>query len=147
MSFLELNLKTEYRSRRDDVIKDFYNPVLTQAILYKRAVGFFSSSALVAMSAGICGLIKNGGSIQMIASPHLSQEDLEAINYGFKRRDEIITEALLRELKTPQGIFEEERLNLLSNLVYYSQFLYRTEKPIMKLLQVKEDGVLLKKQV
>ena len=77
MSFLELNLKTEYRSRRDDVIKDFYNPVLTQAILYKRAVGFFSSSALVAMSAGICGLIKNGGSIQMIASPHLSQEDLD----------------------------------------------------------------------
>ena len=55
MSFLELNLKTEYRSRRDDVIKDFYNPVLTQAILYKRAVGFFSSSALVAMSAGIAG--------------------------------------------------------------------------------------------
>ena len=60
---------------------------------------------------------KNGGLIQMIASPRLSQEDLEAINYGFKRRDEIITEALLRELKTPQGIFEEERLNLLSNLI------------------------------
>ena len=117
MSFLEVNLKTEYRSRRDDVIKDFYNPVLTQAVLYKRAVGFFSSSALVAMSEGICGLIKNGGSIQMIASPRLSQEDLEAINDGFKRRDVIIKEALLRELKTPQGIFEEERLNLLSNLI------------------------------
>ena len=117
MSFLELNLKTEYRSRRDDVIKDFYNPVLTQAVLYKRAVGFFSSSALVAMSEGICGLIKNGGSIQMIASPRLSQEDLEAINNGFKRRDDIIKEALLRELKSPQRIFEEERLNLLSNLI------------------------------
>lgn len=117
MSFLELNLKTEYRSRCDDVTKDFYNPVLTQAVLYKRAVGFFSSSALVAMSTGICGLVNNGGLIQMIASPRLSQEDLEAINYGFKRRDEIITEALLRELKTPQGIFEEERLNLLSNLI------------------------------
>ena len=117
MSFLELRLKTEYRSRRDDVIKDFYNPVLNQAVLYKRAVGFFSSSALVAMSAGICGLIKNGGSIQMTASPHLSPEDFAAINDGFKRRDEIIKAALLRELKTPQGIFEEERLNLLSNLI------------------------------
>lgn len=117
MSFLELKLKTEYRSRRDDVIKTFYNPVLTQAVLYKRAVGFFSSSALVAMSAGICGLIKNGGSIQMIASPRLSQEDLKAINEGFKRRDEIIKSALIRELKTPQGIFEEKRLNLLSNLI------------------------------
>lgn len=117
MSFLELKLKTEYRSHRDDVIRDFYNPVLTKAVLYKRAVGFFSSSALIAMSMGICGLIKNGGSIQMIASPHLSREDLEAIDNGFKRRNEIIKEALIRELKTPQGIFETERLNLLSNLI------------------------------
>lgn len=117
MSFLELKLKTEYRSRRDDVIKNFYNPVLNQAVLYKRAVGFFSSSALVALSVGICGLIKNGGSIQMIASPHLSPEDLAAIDDGFKRRDDVIKSALIRELKTPQGIFEEERLNLLSNLI------------------------------
>ena len=117
MTFRELSLKTEYRSRRDDVIKNFYNPVLNQAMLYKRAVGFFSSSALVAMSEGICGLIKNGGFIQMIASPRLLQEDVAAMTYGFKRRSDVIQEALLRELKTPQGTFEERRLNLLSNLI------------------------------
>lgn len=117
MNFLDLDLKTEYRSRRDDVIKDFYNPVLSRAVLYKRAVGFFSSTALVALSEGICGLVKNGGSIQMIASPRLSQEDLAAINDGFTRRGEIIKAALLRELKTPQDRFEEARLNLLSNLI------------------------------
>lgn len=87
MNFLDLELKTEYRSRRDNVIKDFYNPVLSRAVIYKRAVGFFSSSALVALSAGICGLVKNGGSIQMIASPRLSTEDLAAINDGFAQRD------------------------------------------------------------
>lgn len=117
MNFLDLELKTEYRSRRDNVVKDFYNPVLSRAVLYKRAVGFFSSSALVALSAGICGLVKNGGSIQMIASPRLSTEDLAAINDGFAQRDKIIKEALLRELKIPQYCFEEERLNLLSNLI------------------------------
>lgn len=117
MNFLDLELKTEYRSRRDNVIKDFYNPVLSRAILYKRAVGFFSSSALIALSAGICGLVKNGGSIQMIASPRLSPEDLVAINEGFSQRDEIIKATLFRELKTPQARFEEERLNLLSNLL------------------------------
>lgn len=117
MNFSDLVLKTEYRSRRDNVIKDFYNPVLNRAILYKRAVGFFSSSALIALSSGICGLIKNGGSIQIIASPRLSVEDLSAIDDGFARRDEIIKAALLRELKTPQDRFEEERLNLLSNLI------------------------------
>lgn len=55
--------------RRNDVIKDFTNPELTQAVLYKPAVRFFSSSALVTTSKGIYGLMKNVSSIQMIASP------------------------------------------------------------------------------
>ena len=63
MSFTDIDIKPEYRSRLDNVIKDFYIPVLKEAVLYKRAVGFFSSTALVEMSAGICGLVKNGGKI------------------------------------------------------------------------------------
>ena len=70
MSFRDIEVKPEYRSRLDNVIRDFYTPVLKEAVMYKRAVGYFSSSALLSMSAGICGLIENGGSIQLIASPH-----------------------------------------------------------------------------
>lgn len=117
MSFVDIDIKSEYRSKLDNVIKDFYIPVLKQAVLYKRAVGFFSSSALVEMSAGICGLIKNGGKIQMIASPRLSQEDVEAINKGLKKRDEVIESALIRELSEPSDYQEKARLNLLSNLI------------------------------
>lgn len=117
MSFRDIELKPEYRSRLDNVIRDFYNPVLKQAVTYKRAVGFFSSSALLSLTAGICGLVENGGSIQMIASPRLSSEDIEAINDGIRRRDDVIKEALLRELREPKGKFEEARLNLLSNLI------------------------------
>ena len=117
MSFRDIELKPEYRSRLDNVIRDFYNPVLKQAISYKRAVGFFSSSALLSLTAGICGLIENGGTIQIIASPRLSPEDIEAINDGIRRRDEVIKEALLRELREPKGKFEKARLNLLSNLI------------------------------
>ena len=117
MSFLDVEIKPEYRSRLDNVMKDFYIPVLKQAVLYKRAVGFFSSSALLEMSAGLCGLVKNGGKIQLIASPRLSAEDIEAINEGLRRRDEVIEEALIRELATPTGPQEIARLNLLSNLI------------------------------
>lgn len=53
MGFQNIDIKSEYRSRLDNVIKDFYVPVLKQSVLYKRAVGFFSSTALVEMSAGI----------------------------------------------------------------------------------------------
>ena len=102
MSFKDINLKPAYRSRLDNVIRDFYTPVLEQSVIYKRAVGFFSSSALISLTAGICGLIKNGGTIQLVASPRLSPEDIEAINDGIRRRDDVITEVLLRELHAPK---------------------------------------------
>lgn len=117
MGFQNIDIKSEYRSRLDNVIKDFYVPVLKQSVLYKRAVGFFSSTALVEMSAGICGLVKNGGKIQLIASPNLSANDIEAINNGLKRRDDVIEEALIRQLSEPIGAEETARLNLLSNLI------------------------------
>lgn len=117
MSLKDIGLKTEYRSLLDNVIKDFYIPVLRQSVLYKRAVGYFSSSALLELSAGICGLVENGGTIQLIASPRLTVEDVEAINDGIKRRDKVIEDALLRELHEPRGKYEEARLNLLSNLI------------------------------
>lgn len=34
MSFRDIELKPEYRSRLDNVIRDFYNPVLKQAVTY-----------------------------------------------------------------------------------------------------------------
>lgn len=117
MSLRDITLKTEYRSLLDNVVNEFYTPALSESVLYKRAVGFFSSSALLELSAGITGLVKNGGKIQLIASPRLSKEDVDAINDGLRRRDEVIEEALLRELAAPRGAFEEARLNLLSNLI------------------------------
>ena len=71
MSFKQQNIKTEYRSLIDNVIKEFYIPLLKESLMYRRAVGFFSSSSLVEISKGIAGLVKNGGSIQLVASPYL----------------------------------------------------------------------------
>jgi hypothetical protein len=99
------------------VVRDFYTPLLCQAVSYKRAVGFFSSSALIELTHGLGGLIDNGGAIELIASPKLSPEDISAIEDGFERRTQIIEQTLLRELHAPKGRFDEDRLNLLSNLI------------------------------
>lgn len=95
MSLRDVDIKIEYRSLIDNVAKEFYIPLLNEACLYKRAVGFFSSSSLVEISKGISGLIKNcnagrGACIQLIASPKLSQDDIEAIRTGYKAREKII---------------------------------------------------------
>lgn len=117
MSFKEIKIQTEYRSLPDDIINDFYIPVLEKSILYKRAVGFFSSSALVEISKGICQLVKNGGKIQLIASPYLSEEDIDAIKEGYEKKETIIEKRLISSLFDPKDEIEAQRLNFLSNLI------------------------------
>lgn len=118
MNFTEINIKQEYRSPQDNIVQDFYIPVLEKAVSYRRSVGFFSSSALIEISKGICELAKKGGKIELVASPYLSAEDEIAIRKGYESRAKIIENALLRGLKTePENFFEKERLNLLANLV------------------------------
>lgn len=121
MSFLNIDVKPEYRSLIDDMVDDFYIPLLNEATIYKRAVGFFSSSALIEISKGLSGLIKNGGKIQLVASPKLSEEDIEAIEKGFEHRKEIIEKCIERSFDEPQNIYEERRLNLLANLIANQQ--------------------------
>lgn len=117
MNFSEINIKSEYRSQTESVVKEFYIPLLENAILYKRAVGFFSSSALIEISKGLFGLINNGGKVLLVASPKLSENDLEAINRGFELRDDVFERVLKNSFTSPKDIFEEKRLNLLANLI------------------------------
>lgn len=118
MKFTDLPIKSEYRSPQNNIAAEFLIPVLQNAVSYKRSVGFFSSSALIEISKGICALAKNGGTIELVASPYLSAQDEEAIRVGYENRHKIIENALLRELKTEhKEVFAEERLNLLANLI------------------------------
>lgn len=118
MSFQEHIIKTEYRSLIDNVVQKFYIPLLKEAVSYKRAVGFFSSSSLTEISKGITELASQGGKIQIVASPYLSDDDIEAIRKGYADRDEIIKAALLGQLSDEHtDYYSMERLNLLANLI------------------------------
>ncbi len=117
MSLRDVVIKNEYRSLLDDIAKEFYIPLLSQACSYKRAVGFFSSSALVEVSKGIASLVANGGKIQLVASPFLSDEDVEAIRRGYEQREKLIAKSLLKELHDAPDDFSKNRLNLLANLI------------------------------
>lgn len=79
MSLKDKYIKNEYRSLLDNVVQDFYIPLLKEAVSYKRAVGFFSSSSLVELTKGIASMAERGGKIQIVASPYLSDEDVDAI--------------------------------------------------------------------
>ena len=116
MDLQNLVIKNEYRSFTHDIAKEFYIPLLNNASEYRRAVGFFSSSILVKISDGIASLSKNGGSIKLIASPYLSEEDIEAIYKGYELR-EIISRTIIKNLEPPKNTFEQKRLNLLADII------------------------------
>ena len=118
MSLKDSCIKSEYRSLIDNVVQDFYVPLLKEAVTYRRAVGFFSSSSLVDISKGIAALAKRRGKIQLVASPYLSDEDIEAIRNGYEKRNVIIENALLSQLSDENmDFYSMERLNLLANLI------------------------------
>ena len=116
MGLRDIPIKNEYRSLIDDVIKDFYVPLLGNAVLYQRAVGFFSSSALTMIAKGIDGLVQNGGRIQIIASPRLSVSDIEEIRKGYEVR-KVIEKSLIRELSDIEDQEDIEKLSYIARLV------------------------------
>lgn len=117
MSLQDIDIKDEYRVPRDNIVNDFYLPILSQAVKYDRSVGYFSSDALIKISYGICQLIKNGGKIRLIVSPNLSEEDYNAINSGYKKRKEIIEKRMVSSITTYENYFQNERFNLISELI------------------------------
>lgn len=118
MGLKDHKVKSEYRSLIDNVVQDFYIPLLKDAVSYKRAVGFFSSSSLVEISKGIAGMAAEDGKIQIVASPYLSDEDIDAIRHGYEDRNKIIERALLTQIsEKPTDYYSMERLNLLAALI------------------------------
>ena len=84
-----LHLEPWYTSGRANLIRDFYVPCLSRASQYDRAVGFFSSSLYAAVSVALSQFIERGGRIRLVCSPHLSQNDIEAIERGLSLREQI----------------------------------------------------------
>ncbi|HEY9626526.1 MAG TPA: DNA phosphorothioation system restriction enzyme [Coleofasciculaceae cyanobacterium] len=116
MSLKNLAFANQYRSDRHNLVEDFYIPCLERSLIYDRAVGFFSSSSLAAAAKGVTALIQGGGKMRLIASPHLSQDDAEAIAQGLKQREAVITAALLQELEQPEPT-ASDRLSYLAWLL------------------------------
>ncbi|MGB3237843.1 MAG: hypothetical protein WBB29_06085 [Geitlerinemataceae cyanobacterium] len=94
MSLSRVTLQDEYRSNRNNLIQDFYLPCLEHSTLYRRSVGFFSSTSMAVAAKGLTALIRAGGKMQLVASPCLSPEDAEAISTGLKQREQVIVDVI-----------------------------------------------------
>ena len=108
MCLMDLSLKVAYDSSEDDLIQDFYVPVLSCAIKYYRTTGFFSSTSLALAARGLFPFIKKGGKMKIISSVNINSKDIKAIKDGLVKPEEIIERIILEEL---ENIGEGEKLD------------------------------------
>lgn len=118
MGLKDLDIKKSYISCGDEnIAKSFLVPALKHTKLYQRSVGFFSSSVFEPILDGVVALARNGGRIQLIASPRLNEEDIQAITLGYEKRDAIIQNAFTRDFIAEVEGFDEIRLQVLIDLI------------------------------
>lgn len=92
MSFQDLHLDVSYESdsNKNQLLDNFYIPVLENSKKYFRIAGFFSSTSLSVAAEGIEGLIKNDGKMYLLISPELSEEDFSIISKSEKLKNDAI---------------------------------------------------------
>ena len=117
MSFCTININYSYETGNGDPINEFYIPVLSDAIKYDRIAGYFSSSSLAIAARGIAGLIGNGGKMRIIASPHLSEADLEVIKKSVYSPQTFAENKFLKEIDEIEDEFQRDHLEALGWMI------------------------------
>ena len=97
-SFQDLNLKPVYRTGEDNLFTDFYRPLLSSAIRYDRAVGFFSSEILSCNLKGLSNLVRNNGRMRLIIGEPLEKDEYEAILHETMESRQVLAEHYINKL-------------------------------------------------
>lgn len=116
--FSNLNIKRFYRSKFDELDRDFLVPLLANAKTYNRGTGYFSISALSNIVTGLIPYIKNGGNIRIVTSVELSPEDREILIKGLDIKKEKVLENI--EYEIDKEILDEKsilKLDVITNLI------------------------------
>lgn len=117
MVLKDLDLKKAYDSDMDDILNDFYVPVLSNSVRYKRLAGFFSSNALAISARGFAKFIFNGGCMQLICGAKLNKLDIEAIKNAYEKPEEVIERIMLKDLECLEDEFTRDHVRALGWMV------------------------------
>lgn len=117
MILKDLQLNRSYISYgEDNISKSLINPCLKVAKRYKRSAGFFSSTVISVIIDGIVSLVRNKGTIQLITSQKLNQNDVAAINIGYDKRA-ALENAFIRDFDEEIRKLDDNNLNILAELI------------------------------
>ncbi len=117
MGLDELQLNPFYDSIENDVLSEFYVPVLSKSQTYDRLAGFFSSSALAVAARGIGQLIRNNGRMRLVAGAKLRESDVQAITEGKEDPGSAISRLALADLSHIETSFVKDHVAALGWMI------------------------------
>lgn len=109
-NFRKLELKSSYETGEDDLLEEFYAPILKCAASYDRIAGFFSSSSLAVAARGIAEFIRNGGKMRLIACPRLEEEDVKVMELASISPEKFFEEKLENVFDELEDAFQEDHI-------------------------------------
>lgn len=116
MNYKDFDVKISYKSVGENKLSSIINPLLSCTKVYRRSVGFFSSSALDFIGEGIISLARNDGRIYLCTCPRLNENDIAAIKLGYEIR-EILRERFEQEVTDALDLLSDNNAQMLYSLV------------------------------
>ena len=116
-TFRDITNQLKFESSRDNILNDFYVPVLKRAKRYDRMAGFFSSSSLAIAVDGFSEFFIKSGQMRMICCAKIDQKDIESINAKNLQISEIIDQFSNLSLKEIKNEMIQNRMKILCWLV------------------------------
>lgn len=113
MSFRDIDIAYSYETGRDDPVNEFYVPLLSEAKNYDRIAGFFTSASLAIAARGIAGLIRNKGTMRIIACPRLDEKDAAIMKGVVEHPDEYVSKQILKDIERIEDDFQQDHLRAL----------------------------------
>ena len=114
MTLRNLKMKKSYDSDIDDILNQFYIPVLSNSIKYSRLAGFFSSTSLALAARGIVRFIVRGGHMRLICGAKLREADIEAIKKVGEDPQKIIEDIMIHNLEQMEEQFIKDHVRALA---------------------------------
>lgn len=134
MALTDLDIPFALNTSRNDLIDQFFTPLLKNSVQYDRGVGFFSSGWVKEAFIGMSDFAKNGGRARWITSPILGKEDWDAILLGNEaRNNEILKQSLLDEIKELSRAMKQDTLVALAWMIADGIIDFKLAKPRNKL--------------
>jgi superfamily II DNA or RNA helicase len=113
MTFKDIEVAYSYETGRDDLVNEFYVPILAESVKYDRIAGFFTSASLAIAARGIAGLIRNNGKMRIISCPRFDEKDVNVIEKVIETPDEYLSKHLLKDIESIEDNFQRDHLQAL----------------------------------